>query len=129
MPEFELPAETRSLLREVRLAPEGAVVLTEMIMEELIEVASAVGRDYDEDEGDYPNLAGLMCSGRTRNRVARRVRSGELSEDLDVAALGSGPSIVLRGGGTGVHPYSSGSGDTPILQGSETKQRILQDSM
>src|SRR4051812_33333893 len=68
---FELPPDIRTVLTGKRQLHPDTVVLVEMVMEELIEVAAGVGRDYDEAEGDYANLAGLMCSGRTRNRVAR----------------------------------------------------------
>src|SRR4051812_5416151 len=106
---FELSAEAREALTKDYLVPEAAVDLAEITMQELIEVAASVGRDYDEAEGDYPNLAGLMCSGRTRNRVARRIRRDEIPDGLDVDAVGTGPAIVLSGGGTDVHPYSCGS--------------------
>jgi hypothetical protein len=126
---FELPPDTRTVLTGKRQLHPDTVVLVEMVMEELIEVAAGVGRDYDEAEGDYANLAGLMCSGRTRNRVARRIRSGETPDGSELQAVGSASAIVLRGGGTWVHPYSSGSSDAPLLAGSVTKDLILEEGM
>lgn len=125
---FELPEGARSQLTDERRLPEGALELIELIMGELIEVASGVGRDYDEDEGDDPNLAGLVCSGRTRNRVAQRIHAGDVNKDHEIEALGSGLSTLLRGGGTEVHPYSCGNSETPLLAGSETKKRVLKET-
>jgi hypothetical protein len=122
---FELPADTRSKLMDERQLNADSLALVEITVNELIDVAAGVGRDYDEAEGDYANLAALMCSGRTRNRVARRIRSGEVPEDLELQAVGSGSSITLCGGGTWVHPYSSGGADAPLLAGSITKDRIF----
>lgn len=126
---FELSPSVRLTLINERQLKADTLVMVELAMEELIDVAGAVGRDYDEAEGDYPNLAGLMCSGRTRNRVARRIRSGEFPEGADLQAVGSGSAIVLRGGGTWVHPYSSGTSDAPILAGSITKDLILEEGV
>lgn len=126
---FELSPITRAVLIEERQLAPDTIALVEVVMEELIEVAAGVGRDYDEAEGDYANLAGLMCSGRTRNRVARRIRSGETPSDCEFQAVGSGSAIVLRGGGTWVHPYSSGGSGTPLLAGTITKDLILEEGM
>jgi hypothetical protein len=125
---FELPEDARSQLTDERCLPQGALELVELIMGELIEVAAGVGRDYDEDEGDDPNLAGLLCSGRTRNRVAQRVHAGEVDKGREIEALGSGLSTLLRGEGTEVHPYSCGSSEAPLLAGSETKKRVLREA-
>jgi hypothetical protein len=125
---FELPEDARSQLTDERCLPQGALELVELIMGELIEVAAGVGRDYDEDEGDDPNLAGLLCSGRTRNRVAQRIQAGEVDKDHEIEALGSGLSTLLRGEGTEVHPYSCGSSEAPLLAGSETKKRVLKEA-
>lgn len=124
---FELPAEARSHLVEERHLTEDAAELVELVMDELLEVAAGVGRDYDEDEGDDANLAGLMCSCRTRNRVAQRIRSGGVSEGREIEVFGTGLSTLLRGGGTEVHPYSCGSSEAPLLAGSITKKRVLKE--
>lgn len=126
---FELTSEARSSLMSERQLDPDTLLLVEIIMQELIEVASAVGRDYDEEEGDYANLAALMCSGRTRNRVARLIRKEEVPDGVDLEAVGSGAAIVLRGGGTWVHPYSAGASDAPLLAGSVTKELILEEGM
>lgn len=126
---FELTATTRSALLEERQLDSDTLLLIEITMQELIEVAAAVGRDYDEDEGDYANLAALICSGRTRNRVARLIRAGEVPDNADLEAVGSGAAIVLRGGGTWVHPYSAGGSDAPLLAGSATKELILEEGV
>lgn len=126
---FELSPDTRSALEDDRQLKPGTLTLVELVMEELIDVAAAVGRDYDEAEGDYPNLAGLMCSGRTRNRVARRIRSAEVPEDAELQAVGSASAIVLRGAGTWVHPYSAGTSYAPMLAGSTTKDLILEEGV
>lgn len=126
---FELSSATRSTLEGDRQLKPETLALVEIVMEELIDVAAAVGRDYDEADGDYPNLAGLMCSGRTRNRVARRIRSGEVPGDAELQAMGSASAIVLRGAGTWVHPYSAGTSDTPMLAGSMTKDLILEEGV
>lgn len=126
---FELPSDTGSSLMTERQLDPDTLLLIEITMQELIEVAAAVGRDYDEEEGDYANLAALMCSGRTRNRVARLIRTGEVPDDADLEAVGSGAAIMLRGGGTWVHPYSTGSSDAPLLAGSVTKELILEEGM
>jgi len=125
--DFELSPETRTLLQDERHLSTDTIELVELVMGELIEVAAGVSRDYDEDEGDDPNLAGLMCSGRTRNRVARRIRSGEVDEDHEIEVFGTGLSTLLRAGGIEVHPYSCGSSEAPILAGSNTKERVLKD--
>jgi hypothetical protein len=126
---FELTADARSALMEERQLDSDTLLLIEITMQELIEVAAAAGRDYDEDEGDYPNLLALICSGRTRNRVARLIRAGEVPDKADLEAVGSGSAIVLRGGGTWVHPYSSGGSDAPLLAGSVTKELILEEGV
>lgn len=128
-PSFELSPSSRSMLMGNRQMEPDTLLLIEIVMQELIDVAAAVGRDYDVDEGDYANLAALMCSGRTRNRVARLIRTGEIPEDADLQAVGSGSAIVLRGGGTWVHPYASGGSDAPLLAGSATKELILEEGM
>jgi hypothetical protein len=125
--EFELSHECRTNLVGQRQLNADTLVLVEIVMEELIEVAAAVGRDYDEAEGDYANLAGLMCSGRTRNRAARRVRSGEIPAGANLTAVGPASAILLRGGGTWVHPYSAGAAEAPLLAGSATKEVILEE--
>lgn len=124
---FEVAPETQSLLTAERQLPSAAVELVELIMGELIEVAAGVGRDYDEGEGDDPNLAGLLCSGRTRNRVAQRIRSGEAGDAPGIKVFGTGLSTLLRGGGTEVHPYSCGGSEAPLLAGSLTKERVLDE--
>lgn len=125
--DFEISPEARAILTDKRHLSEGTVGLVEVVMGELIEVAAGVGRDFDEDEGDDANLAGLLCSGRTRNRVARQVRSGELDEAHEIEVFGSGLSTLLRADGTEVHPYSCGSSETPVLTGSNTKERVLKE--
>lgn len=125
---FELSQDARSQLADERQMPQGAIELVELVLDELIAVASGVGRDYDEDEGDDPNLAGLMCSGRTRNRVARRIRAEGINGDREIEVFGSGLSTLLRGGGTEVHPYSCGSSEAPLMAGSETKKRVLKEA-
>jgi len=124
---FELTDDVRSILEDERLLSSGARYLVELVMGELIEVTAEVGRDYDEDEGDDPNLAGLLCSGKTRNRVAQRIRSGEVEESYGIEVFGTGLSTLLRGGGTEVHPYSCGNSPTPQLAGSNTKKRVLKE--
>lgn len=124
---FELTDEVRSKLEnEFRLAP-GATHLITLVAGTVIEVAADIGRDYDEKEGYDQNLAGLLCSGRTRNLVAAHLRSEELDEALEIQVHGSGLSTLLRGGGTEIHPYSSGSGNAPLLAGSTTKKRVLKE--
>ena len=124
---FELTDGIRSKLTGDHLLSPGAIHLIELAAEELIAVAASVGRDYDEDEGDDPNLAGLICSGRTRNRVAARIRSEDVDEALEIEVFGSGLSTLLRGGGIEVHPYSCGSAEAPLLAGSTTKERVLKE--
>lgn len=126
---FELSSETRSVLVDKRQLKSDTLLLVEIVMRELIDVTAGVSRDYDEAEGDYANLAALMCSGRTRNRVARLIRAGEVPDDADLQAVGSGAAILLRGGGTWVHPYSSGGSDAPLLAGSVTKDIILEEGL
>jgi hypothetical protein len=124
---FELTDDIRARLAGERLLSPGALHLIELLAVELIEVAAGVGRVYDEDEGDDPNLAGLVCSGKTRNRVAARIRSEEVEEALEIEVFGSGLATLLKGGGTEVHPYSCGSGAAPLLTGSKTKKRVLKE--
>jgi hypothetical protein len=125
--DFELSQDAHTLLTDKRHLSVDTIELVELVMGELIEVAAGVGRDYDEDEGDDANLAGLLCSGRTRNRVARRIRSGEVNESREIDVVGSGLSTLLRAGGTEVHPYSCGSSEAPVLTGSNTKERVLKE--
>jgi hypothetical protein len=126
---FELPADIHSKLMGERQLNADSLALIEITMNELIEVAAGVGRDYDEAEGDYANLAALVCSGRTRNRVARRIRSREVPDDVALQAFGSGSAITLCGGGTWIHPYSAGGADAPLLAGSVTKERIYSEGV
>ena len=124
---FELTDDVRSKLADERMLSAGALHVIELVTGELIDVAAGIGRLYDEDEGDDPNLAGLVCSGKTRNRVAARIRSEGVEEALEIEVLGSGLSTLLRGGGTEVHPYSCGSAEAPLLAGSKTKKRVLKE--
>jgi hypothetical protein len=124
---FELTDNVRSELEnKFGLAP-GATHLIGLVAGTVIDVAADIARDYDEKEGYDQNLAGLLCSGRTRNLVATQLRSEDLDEVLEIHVQGSGLSTLLRGGGTEVHPYSCGTGDVPLLAGSTTKKRVLKE--
>jgi hypothetical protein len=124
---FELPDALRSALEDDHLLSSGAVHLVDVVTATVIEVAAAIGRDYDENEGDDQNLAGLLCSGRTRNLAATRLRSEDLEDELEIEVFGTGLTTLLRGGGTEVHPYSCGGAEAPLLAGSATKKRVLKE--
>jgi hypothetical protein len=122
----EKPKIAEAAREELRkeLVPDVA----ECILGHVIDAAETVGREYDPDAGDDPNLAGIMVSRRGKNVAAQDLRAQNL--DGVVVRAAKGFTWDINADGTRLHTYSAPAGlDDFQLVGGDRKAEIVERSI
>lgn len=123
----QIPESARAELRE-QLVPEIAIEVAECLLGHVIDAAETVAREYDDEAGDDPNLAGFTVARRGKNLAARDLRKREIP-DVTVRAV-AGFTWDIRADGTQLHTYSAPGGlDEFQLVGGDRKAEIVERSM
>jgi hypothetical protein len=118
--------DVRAELRE-ELVPEAAVDAAECMLGHLLDAAETVGREYDPEIGDDPNLAGFTVARRGKNMAARELR-GQENPAITVRQA-PGFTWDMSADGTRLHTYSAPNGLEDFqLVGGDRKADIVERS-
>lgn len=118
--------KARAQLRE-EFVPEVSIVAAECMLGYVQEAAETVGREYDPDIGDDPNLAGFTVARRGKNMAAKDLKEQGNPE----ITVRSAPGFTwdITAGGTRLHTYSAPGGLEEFqLVGGDRKADIVERS-
>lgn len=127
---IDIPDQARAELRGYEV-PDSAIGVAECLLTHVIETAATIAREYDEEAGDDPNLAGFTCARRAKNLAAKEMRDSD-AEDLADVNVSSAPGFSwnIDAAGTRMHIYSAPTGlDAFLLAGGQRKADIVVRSM
>jgi hypothetical protein len=118
--------DARAQLRE-ELIPEVTIDAAECMLGHVQDAAETVGREYDIDVGDDPNLAGFTVARRGKNMAAKDLKEQAHPEVSVRSAPGFTWDITARG--TRLHTYSAPGGLEEFqLVGGDRKADIVERS-